>query len=69
MIKIIQNAQPIDPETAPDREQKVTYKRTATVNPETGEVTYSDWTVMKEQKYQMLQQKMEKVNSMKLLLQ
>ena len=39
------NAQPIDPETAPDREQKVTYKRTATVNPETGEVTYSDWTV------------------------
>ncbi len=40
-----QNAQPIDPETAPDRVQKVTYKRTATVNPETGEVTYSDWTV------------------------
>ena len=39
------NAQPIDPETAPDRVQKVTYKRTATVNPETGEVTYSDWTV------------------------
>jgi len=39
------NAQPIDPETAPDRVQKVTYKRTATVNPETGEVKYSDWTV------------------------
>ena len=39
------NAQPIDPDTAPDREQKVTYKRTATVNPETGEVKYSDWTV------------------------
>ena len=39
------NAQPIDPETAPDRVQKVIYKRTATVNPETGEVKYSDWTV------------------------
>jgi len=39
------NAQSIDPETAPDRVQKVTYKRTATVNPETGEVKYSDWTV------------------------
>ena len=42
------NAQPIDPETAPDRVQKVTYKRTATVNPETKEVTYSDWEVYNE---------------------
>ena len=38
------NAPAID-EDAPERVQKVTYKRTATVNPETGEVTYSDWTV------------------------
>ena len=38
------NAPAID-EDAPERVQKVTYKRTATVNPETGEVTYSDWSV------------------------
>ena len=41
------NAKPID-EEAPDRVQKVTYKRTATVNPETKEVIYSDWTVYNE---------------------
>ena len=29
----------------PEKVQKVTYKRTATVNPETKEVTYSDWEV------------------------
>ena len=29
----------------PDKVQKVTYKRTAIVNPETKEVTYSDWEV------------------------
>ena len=29
----------------PEKVQKVTYKRTATVNPETREVTYSDWEV------------------------
>ena len=32
----------------PDKVQKVTYKRTATVNPETKEVTYSDWEVYNE---------------------
>ena len=32
----------------PEKVQKVTYKRTATVNPETKEVTYSDWEVYKE---------------------
>ena len=42
------NAKPIDEEEAPDRVQKVTYKRTATVNPETKEVTYSDWVVYNE---------------------
>ena len=31
-----------------EKVQKVTYKRTATVNPETGEVTYSDWEVYNE---------------------
>ena len=31
-----------------EKVQKVTYKRTATVNPETKEVTYSDWEVYKE---------------------
>ena len=28
-----------------EKVQKVTYKRTATVNPQTGDVTYSDWQV------------------------
>jgi len=32
----------------PEKVQKVTYKRTATVNPETKEVTYSDWEVYNE---------------------
>ena len=32
----------------PDKVQKVTYKRTATVNPETKEVTYSEWEVYNE---------------------
>ena len=41
------NAKSIN-EEAPDRVQKVTYKRTATVNPETKEVMYSDWTVYNE---------------------
>jgi len=31
-----------------EKVQKVTYKRTATVNPETKEVTYSDWEVYNE---------------------
>lgn len=31
-----------------EKMQKVTYKRTATVNPETKEVTYSDWEVYNE---------------------
>ncbi len=31
-----------------DKVQKVTYKRTATVNPQTGDVTYSDWEVYNE---------------------
>ena len=31
-----------------EKVQKVTYKRTATVNPETKEVTYSDWKVYNE---------------------
>ena len=35
-------------ELKPDKVQKVTYKRTATVNPETKEVTYSDWEVYNE---------------------
>ena len=38
------DAQPIEADKV-DKVQKVTYKRTATVNPETKEVTYSDWTV------------------------
>ena len=38
------DAQPIEVDKV-DKVQKVTYKRTATVNPETKEVTYSDWTV------------------------
>ncbi|WP_261081295.1 Rib/alpha-like domain-containing protein [Streptococcus mitis] len=38
------DAQPIETDKV-DKIQKVTYKRTATVNPETKEVTYSDWTV------------------------
>ena len=38
------DAQPIEADKV-DKIQKVTYKRTATVNPETKEVTYSDWTV------------------------
>ena len=38
------DAQSIEPDKV-DKIQKVTYKRTATVNPETKEVTYSDWTV------------------------
>ena len=32
----------------PEKVQKVTYKRTATVNPETKEVTYSEWEVYNE---------------------
>jgi len=32
----------------PEKVQKVTYKRTATVNPETKEVNYSDWEVYNE---------------------
>ena len=32
----------------PEKVQKVTYKRTATVNPETKEVSYSDWEVYNE---------------------
>ncbi len=32
----------------PEKVQKVTYKRKATVNPETKEVTYSDWEVYNE---------------------
>ena len=32
----------------PEKVQKVNYKRTATVNPETKEVTYSDWEVYNE---------------------
>ena len=31
-----------------EKVQKVTYKRTATVNPQTGDVTYSDWQVYNE---------------------
>ena len=38
------DAQPIEADKV-DKIQKVTYKRTATVNPETKEVTYSDWSV------------------------
>ena len=38
------DAQPIEADKV-DKVQKVTYKRTATVNPETKEVTYSDWSV------------------------
>ncbi|WP_173278319.1 Rib/alpha-like domain-containing protein [Streptococcus sp. 53] len=38
------DAQPIETDKV-DKIQKVTYKRTATVNPETKEVTYSDWSV------------------------
>ena len=38
------DAQPIEADKV-DKIQKVTYKCTATVNPETKEVTYSDWTV------------------------
>ena len=39
-----EDAQPIEADKV-DKVQKVTYKRTATVNPETKEVTYSNWTV------------------------